>query len=46
MRGVQAFDYATIAQVLGLNPDTVRSRLHRARIQLRQNSDRMQYCYA
>ena len=46
MRGVQGFDYATIAQILGLNPGTVRSRLHRARIQLRQHLERMQYCYA
>ena len=46
MRGVQGFDYATIAQILGLNPGTVRSRLHRARIQLRQHLARMQYCYA
>ncbi len=46
MRGVQGFDYATIAQILSLNPGTVRSRLHRARIQLRQHLDRMQYCYA
>jgi RNA polymerase sigma-70 factor (ECF subfamily) len=36
MRGVDGLDYANIAEVLGLNPGTVRSRLHRARNQLRR----------
>lgn len=35
LREVDGCDYDTIAQVLGLAPGTVRSRLHRARLQLR-----------
>lgn len=35
LRGVEGFDYDTIAQVLELNLGTVRSRLHRARLELR-----------
>lgn len=36
MRGVEGFDYETIAELLAVSPGTVRSRLHRARIQLRE----------
>jgi len=36
LREVEQFDYATIARVLDLNIGTVRSRLHRARMQMRK----------
>ena len=35
LRGVEGFDYETIGRILNLNPGTVRSRLHRARAELR-----------
>lgn len=35
LREIERFDYATIAKVLDLNVGTVRSRLHRARMQMR-----------
>jgi RNA polymerase sigma-70 factor, ECF subfamily len=40
LRGVEGFDYQTIAEVLHLNPGTVRSRLHRARAHFREKLDR------
>ena len=46
LRGVEGFDYQTIAQILNLSPGTVRSRLHRARIQLREQLDQSHCCYA
>lgn len=36
LREIERFDYATIAKVLRLNIGTVRSRLHRARTQMRR----------
>jgi RNA polymerase sigma-70 factor (ECF subfamily) len=36
LRAIDGWDYQTIAQVLGVNIGTVRSRLHRARRKLRQ----------
>lgn len=36
LREIERFDYATIARVLDLNVGTVRSRLHRARMQMRR----------
>lgn len=36
MRGIEGFDYETIGQILNLNPGTVRSRLHRARMRLKR----------
>jgi RNA polymerase sigma-70 factor (ECF subfamily) len=36
LREIEGFDYQRIAQVLGLPVGTVRSRLHRARLQLRE----------
>lgn len=36
LREIERFDYATIAEVLCLNVGTVRSRLHRARTQMRK----------
>ena len=35
LRAVEGFDYRTIGSVLGLNVGTVRSRLHRARMNVR-----------
>jgi RNA polymerase sigma-70 factor (ECF subfamily) len=46
MRGIEGFDYETIAKVLDLNPGTVRSRLHRARAQLKQQLDGSLHCNA
>jgi RNA polymerase sigma-70 factor (ECF subfamily) len=46
LRGVEGFDYETIAQILNLSPGTVRSRLHRARTQLREQLDQSHCCYA
>jgi RNA polymerase sigma-70 factor (ECF subfamily) len=40
LRGVEGFDYQTIAEVMHLNPGTVRSRLHRARAHFRENLQR------
>lgn len=40
LRGVEGFDYQTIAEVMNLNPGTVRSRLHRARANFRENLHR------
>ena len=34
LREIDGFDYATIASLLGINTGTVRSRLHRARLEL------------
>ena len=36
LREIDGFDYATIARVLEINAGTVRSRLHRARVELTQ----------
>ncbi len=36
MRDIEGFDYATIADVLGCPQGTVKSRLHRARLALRE----------
>lgn len=44
MRGVEGFSYETIATLLHLNPGTVRSRLHRARLQLRDELQRLEHC--
>jgi RNA polymerase sigma-70 factor, ECF subfamily len=44
LRGVEGFDYATIGRILDLSPGTVRSRLHRARLQLRGHLLRTFYC--
>ena len=46
LRGVEGFDYQTIAQILNLSPGTVRSRIHRARTQLREQLDQSHCCYA
>jgi RNA polymerase sigma-70 factor (ECF subfamily) len=46
LRGVEGFDYQTIAEILNLNPGTVRSRLHRARMQLREQLDETHLCTA
>lgn len=40
LRGVEGFDYQTIAEVMHLNPGTVRSRLHRARASFREHLHR------
>jgi RNA polymerase sigma-70 factor (ECF subfamily) len=44
LRAVEGFDYQQIAQVLDLNIGTVRSRLHRARMQLRDLLQRANLC--
>jgi RNA polymerase sigma-70 factor (ECF subfamily) len=46
LRGVEGHDYDTIARMLGLKPGTVRSRLHRARTELREELDDAAYCHA
>ena len=46
LRGVEGFDYETIGQILNLNPGTVRSRLHRARAELRAKLDEPAGCSA
>ncbi len=46
LRGVDGCDYRTIAHKMELNPGTVRSRLHRARAELREQLDDAMYCYA
>jgi RNA polymerase sigma-70 factor (ECF subfamily) len=43
LRGVEGFSYDTIATLLHLNPGTVRSRLHRARLQLRDQLQRLEH---
>ena len=43
LRGVEGFSYDTIATLLHLNPGTVRSRLHRARLQLRDELERLEH---
>jgi RNA polymerase sigma-70 factor (ECF subfamily) len=42
LRGIDRFDYGTIAQILQLKIGTVRSRLHRARRHLRDRLDAIQ----
>ena len=44
LRGVEGFDYDTIAETLQVNAGTVRSRLHRARLELRSQLERRQVC--
>jgi RNA polymerase sigma-70 factor (ECF subfamily) len=44
LRGVDGMDYEAIGQVLDLNPGTVRSRLHRARAQLRERLEEPARC--
>ncbi|MCY2996158.1 MAG: sigma-70 family RNA polymerase sigma factor [Planctomycetota bacterium] len=39
LRGVEGFDYDQIAEILELSAGTVRSRLHRARVQFRNQLD-------
>jgi RNA polymerase sigma-70 factor (ECF subfamily) len=46
LRGIEGFDYQQIAEMLKLKPGTVRSRLHRARTQLREELDDALYCHA
>ncbi len=46
LRGVEGFDYETIAEVLNLNPGTVRSRIHRARTTLRERLNSENLCGA
>jgi RNA polymerase sigma-70 factor (ECF subfamily) len=46
LRGVEGHDYDTIAKTLKLKPGTVRSRLHRARTELREQLDDAMYCHA
>ena len=46
LRGVEGFDYETIGQILNLNPGTVRSRLHRARVELKAKLDETAGCSA
>lgn len=46
MRGIEGFDYETIGKVLGLNPGTVRSRLHRARAHLKEQLNGSLHCNA
>ena len=46
LRGVEGFDYETIGQILNLNPGTVRSRLHRARVELKAKLDETTGCSA
>ena len=44
LRGVEGFDYDTIAETLELSVGTVRSRLHRARIELREQLQKREVC--
>ena len=44
LRGVEGFDYDTIAETLELSAGTVRSRLHRARNELRDQLQKRQVC--
>jgi RNA polymerase sigma-70 factor (ECF subfamily) len=46
LRGVEGCDYHTIAKILKLSPGTVRSRLHRARAQLRERLEETRCCHA
>ncbi len=46
LRGVDECDYETIALRMELKPGTVRSRLHRARTELREQLDDAMYCHA
>ena len=41
LRELEGFDYSQIAETLGLPPGTVRSRLHRARLLLREHLERL-----
>lgn len=43
LRGVEGFSYHAIAALLHLNPGTVRSRLHRARLELRDRLQRLEH---
>ena len=36
LRDIEGFDYGRIAEVLGIAPGTVKSRLHRGRLALRK----------
>ena len=42
LREVNNYDYETIATILEISVGTVRSRLHRARAQMRQSFERLQ----
>jgi len=42
LREVNNYDYETIATILEISVGTVRSRLHRARSQMRQTFERLQ----
>ena len=44
LRGVEGFDYDTIAETLELSAGTVRSRLHRARNELRDELQKREVC--
>ena len=44
LRGVEGFDYDTIAETLELSAGTIRSRLHRARNELRDQLQKRQVC--
>jgi RNA polymerase sigma-70 factor (ECF subfamily) len=44
LRGVEGLDYEKIAEVLQLNPGTVRSRIHRARTTLRERLNEDSLC--
>lgn len=45
LRGIEGYDYDAIGQILHVRPGTVRSRLHRARTQLRDELQRtLYYC--
>jgi RNA polymerase sigma-70 factor (ECF subfamily) len=46
LRGIDELDYQAIGEVLNLTPGTVRSRLHRARMQLREQLSEAGYCQA
>jgi RNA polymerase sigma-70 factor (ECF subfamily) len=46
LRGVDGFDYDRIAEILELNAGTVRSRLHRARLEFRDQLAQRSNCHA
>lgn len=46
LRGIDGLDYDQIADVLAINPGTVRSRLHRARSHFRDRLNRYEACGA